>query len=84
MSAGCIPKKADRIAVVSHAIHHLQAALKLLRKCLNPDQCPRDIEEASALIAQALGHHDDDGTDHHAAGEAKTPGLRRLTEHYFS
>lgn len=84
MSAGCIPNKADRKAVISRAVEHLEKALKILRKCTEPDKAKRDVEEASGHVSRALGDFYDDGTVHDDPEAPKQPGLRRLTEHYFS
>lgn len=84
MSAGCIPKKEDRIAVVARAVEALQKAIKILKKYPDPDKGKREVEEASGLVSRILGDFYDDGTDPSDLEAPKKPGLRRLTEHYFS
>ena len=100
MSAGCIKKKTDRVAIVKRAKDSLEEALKILRKYPDPDKAPREIEKACSLVRRAIGpnypdgpiHQEDGRLDYSAVmqeGEENPPehwviGLDWLLEHYFS
>lgn len=100
MSAGCLKKKEDRVAIVKRSVDRLEKALKILRKHPDPDKAPRELVEAYGLILQVVGPrypdgplHREDGTldysDLMQKGEETVPeywkvGLSWLLEHYFS
>lgn len=100
MSANCIKKKADRVAIVKRTVECLEKALKIMKKHPDPDKAPREIEEAYGLMLRAIGPEYPDGPirqengrlDYSAVmgeGDEKPPdhwiiGLSWLMEHYFS
>jgi hypothetical protein len=100
VSAGCIKKKADRMAIVKRTVECLEKALKIMKKHPDPDKAPREIEEAYGFILRCIGPeypdgpiHKPNGTLDYSAlmheGDEEPPehwkvGLSWLTEHYFS
>lgn len=84
MSSGCIPKKADRIAVVARTVAALKEALKILKKYPDPDKNRREVERGWGFISEIIGDFYDDGADPRGPEAPKKPGMRRLLEHYFS
>jgi hypothetical protein len=83
MSAGCVPKRKDRLAILTEARLKVRKALAILDEVHDPDKGKRRLEEAAALLSRALGDFYDPPPEDEE-GNPGVPGLRRLMEHYFS
>jgi len=77
MSAGCVPDKEEREAILVHSKQLLQDALSVLSNINHPDECPRELEKAGGFIAEVLGRW-------HTEDLEYSKGLSDLIEHYFS
>ena len=77
MSSGCVPKKADRLAIIKKATELTRKALKILEDNPDPDKAKREIEEACSFLGEAVG-------DFYGPDPLENGMLQRLMEHYFS